>query len=153
MKHCGGCDKEQLPSEFHKNRAHKDGLASQCKTCCDGRVRSERFRERKREYRVENLSRIKLYDKSYRLKVVYGIDLKTYAKMLKDQGEKCLICEVPRSECVKDFHVDHDHKSGKVRGLLCFKCNAGIGNLCDDVKIIERAIRYLRGELQFTPAR
>ena len=51
------------------------------------------------------------------------------------QGGACLICEKPDPE-----HVDHDHETGKVRGILCFNCNQGLGNFRDDVRSLIRAV-------------
>jgi len=53
----------------------------------------------------------------------YGITLKQYNLMLKSQGDSCDICRKHKSEFAKSLAVDHNHKTGKVRGLLCFYCN------------------------------
>lgn len=58
--------------------------------------------------------------------------------MLAAQDYKCLICGRPDPE-----HVDHSHETGKVRGILCFNCNQGLGNFRDDVGILVRAANYL----------
>jgi hypothetical protein len=63
--------------------------------------------------------------------------------MLKDQGGCCAICGTDTPGTSGIFAVDHDHKTGKVRGLLCRSCNVGIGNLGDDPKRLKEAIRYL----------
>lgn len=57
------------------------------------------------------------------LKQKYGIDLKQYEVMLKEQNYRCAICNKHQSHFKRSLHVDHDHKSGKIRGLLCFRCN------------------------------
>jgi hypothetical protein len=80
---------------------------------------------------------------------LYGITPEQYAEMLAAQGGKCLICGLPergkRGERDYPLAVDHDHRpGGKVRGLLCNKCNLGIGNFDDDVTRIEAAVAYLR---------
>ena len=58
--------------------------------------------------------------------------------MIADQGGMCLICQARRAT-----QVDHDHKSGKVRGILCLHCNAGLGALKDDPKLVWAAVDYL----------
>ena len=63
--------------------------------------------------------------------------------MLAAQDGKCAICGTTSTGNRKAFHVDHDHKTGKVRGLLCSNCNTGIGNLRDDIGLLNRAIEYL----------
>lgn len=61
--------------------------------------------------------------------------------MLATQGGRCAICrELPGR---KALHVDHDHASGRVRGLLCFRCNAGLGNFRDDPGTLKAALSYL----------
>ena len=73
----------------------------------------------------------------------YGITMKQKQKMVVAQNGKCAICKkelgVGANTC-----VDHDHKTGEIRGILCNKCNSAIGFLDDDLVILERAARYLR---------
>ena len=70
----------------------------------------------------------------------YGIDEAEYERRIEEQHGLCAICEeVPHDY----FAVDHCHDTGKVRGLLCRKCNVGIGMLKDDPKIVQRAAAYL----------
>lgn len=74
----------------------------------------------------------------------YGISGDDYEKILALQGGVCAIC---RKACTRTgsgrLCVDHDHESGQVRGLLCFKCNVGIGHLADDVELLKGAVSYL----------
>ncbi len=63
--------------------------------------------------------------------------------MLIEQDHKCLICEVSVEEFPQILAVDHDHATGEVRGLLCNKCNRGIGLLGDSTQNLKRAIEYL----------
>ncbi|KPK13993.1 MAG: hypothetical protein AMJ56_00350 [Anaerolineae bacterium SG8_19] len=67
--------------------------------------------------------------------------------MLKAQNGVCAICNQPethmRNGKLKALAVDHDHKSGAIRGLLCSDCNTGIGKLKDDHKVLQSAIQYL----------
>jgi hypothetical protein len=78
-------------------------------------------------------------DKYYRN--YYGISLEEYNSLFDKQGGVCAICSTPPS--TRRLAVDHCHDTGKVRGLLCVKCNAGIGNLNDDVEMLKAAIKYL----------
>ena len=64
--------------------------------------------------------------------------------MLAAQGGCCAICGTSDTGKRKAFAVDHNHDTGKIRGLLCSNCNTGIGNLRDNVELLERAIDYLR---------
>lgn len=65
--------------------------------------------------------------------------------MLAAQGGKCAICEStsPGGRWNKNFFVDHEHDSGRVRALLCHNCNAGIGHFFDDIERLRKAIAYL----------
>jgi hypothetical protein len=82
--------------------------------------------------------------KTYHLKVTYGITLEDYKQMLANQNECCAICKIPQSELPVDLAVDHCHKTNKIRGLLCAKCNLGLGNFEDSEDSLLQAIKYLR---------
>ena len=74
----------------------------------------------------------------------YGITGEEADQMLIDQGGVCAVCHrAARMDAKKPWHVDHDHKTGKTRGILCHHCNTALGNLQDDITILKSAIRYL----------
>ena len=74
----------------------------------------------------------------------YGIDLKeTYAELIEKQGGKCACCGCDESKQKRKFSVDHEHDTGKVRGLLCTNCNTAIGKLGDDLQGCINAVNYL----------
>ena len=77
---------------------------------------------------------------AYSRKKKYGITVDQLGEMLKLQDGKCSICKITLDEV---FYVDHCHKTGKVRGVLCQDCNMGIGRLKDDPAILRSAISYL----------
>lgn len=79
------------------------------------------------------------------IKKKYGISMEDYDNMLKEQGGSCAICgsTVSYNSRRNKFDIDHCHKTGKVRGLLCNKCNKGIGYFNDDVSLLTRALEYL----------
>ena len=72
---------------------------------------------------------------------VYGITDEIYEQMLESQGNACACCRSPFGESRP--HIDHDHETGLVRGLLCRGCNVGIGALGDDLEGVQRAAAYL----------
>lgn len=79
------------------------------------------------------------------MKNKYGLSLDDYDKLLIKQNGVCAICKHKETKKGIDFlPVDHNHKTGKVRGLLCNACNWGIGHLKDDIEILENAIKYLK---------
>ena len=73
----------------------------------------------------------------------YGISLEDYNNILVEQKEKCYICERHKSEFKKGLCVDHCHKTGKVRALLCGNCNSAIGKLQESEVLFRKAIKYL----------
>ena len=73
----------------------------------------------------------------------YGITLAEYDQMLRDQDNKCAICGNEDEVEGRRLAIDHCHDSGKVRGLLCGKCNRGIGLFYDNKELLEKAISYL----------
>ena len=91
--------------------------------------------------------------RSYRngdLKKKFGITLEQYEERLRAQGDACALCLSKEPKGRGSFHVDHDHGTGALRGLLCHPCNTGLGCLRDDPALLDRASRYLRGELTYT---
>ncbi len=84
------------------------------------------------------------YKKSAYLKKLYGITLKEYYELLQKQDNKCAICGRHESKFDKLLSVDHDHKTGKVRGILCNTCNTSLGGFQDDLDIIQNAYNYIK---------
>lgn len=85
-----------------------------------------------------------VYIKSRNLLRDFGITLEHYNKLLKQQKQKCAICRKPPASKNKSLGVDHCHKTGKIRGLLCDKCNRGLGLFDDNIKLLEKAKKYLK---------
>lgn len=88
------------------------------------------------------------------VKTKFGLEPEEYEKMLSDQDNRCAICGEHETELIKKYKnfkplsVDHDHLTKKVRGLLCNRCNIGLGNFKDDITLMARAIKYLRKDLR-----
>jgi hypothetical protein len=80
----------------------------------------------------------------YMRKRKYGLSVDSYQAMLESQNHVCKICH-KSSRGGKALSVDHCHDTGRVRGLLCTKCNTGLGQFCDDPVLIKRALEYLLG--------
>jgi hypothetical protein len=88
--------------------------------------------------------------KSARMKKVYGLPRDQYDQMLAEQGGRCAICGAepdPTSPArlAHALHVDHDHATNKIRGLLCYQCNLALGNFRDNETFLLAAVEYLRG--------
>jgi len=80
-----------------------------------------------------------------RLEALYGIWPSLLAEKLREQDWECAICHRDfRMMRARERHIDHDHRSGKVRGILCHHCNIMLGLGFDDPEIFEAAVRYLK---------
>ncbi len=112
-------------SEWSTRINSNDGLAWQCKSCLTAK------------------------DRAKHLMRTYGLSVEALDAMLDSQHGVCAICQTEPAA-----HVDHDHQTDKVRGLLCFRCNAALGQLGDDPVVVRRAARYLeRGGFRPVPDR
>lgn len=110
----------------------------------------------KRQYRIDNKDSIaqwrkdnKEVNRGKRLNKSFGITLDQYYEMYNNQFGLCKICGKPEeskgsSGAIKMLAVDHCHKNGVVRGLLCQKCNVALGSFNDDIEILQSAIDYLK---------
>ena len=78
----------------------------------------------------------------------YGLTLEAYDALLQAQGGKCKICrEPPMGNLGRPLTVDHDHQTGRIRGLLCVSCNSMLGMAKDNTTTLLKAIQYLKGNL------
>jgi hypothetical protein len=106
--------------------------------------------------RVEQLSRFPDFERDRQLMKCFGITQDQYDQMLKAQNGVCAICKRPetskgRTNKIKCLSVDHCHETGKIRGLLCFFCNTGMGKLGDSIERIEAVLHYLKKHAQSAP--
>ena len=84
------------------------------------------------------------YYQEYSWRSKYGISRSDYNEWFHSQNGACGICNIHQSELKNSLAVDHDHETGKVRGLLCTTCNTGLGKLGDSIEGLEAAIEYLK---------
>jgi hypothetical protein len=134
MKVCVKCKKELSLDSFHKNRSSKTGYQSYCKVCLNS-VRKKLYSSR-REY-------FKQYTRVQNLKRKYGISEAQYQEMLVKQNGLCAICRLTNRSDHR-LVVDHDHKTGIIRGLLCHACNLMIGNSNDNYLVLLNGAEYLK---------
>ena len=91
------------------------------------------------DYRTRNPDKFRAID----LKRVYGLSIERYFEMVKDQDGKCKMCaRAMPTNSKRPLAVDHNHKTGEVRGLLCYRCNGAIGIL-DNAELLQMAKVYL----------
>lgn len=119
------------------NKARRERLAN------DPELR-RKIRAREKVWRLTHSSALKICYRKYRLKAGYGLSLGDFDRMVMQQGGLCAMCGRRPKNHSKILVVDHDHKSGHVRGLLCFNCNMVLGHLRDDVSLMRRVIKYLQ---------
>jgi Autographiviridae endonuclease VII len=130
MSRCPKCKQIKKITEFNKDKYTFTGLAIYCRSC--NRLKS------KTQYHTH-----KDNHKNTQLKSDFGITLEQYKEKLKNQNNCCAICKsLPKNN--RMLSVDHCHKTGKVRGLLCSGCNSGLGYFKDNINIIAIAIKYLQ---------
>ena len=110
-----------------------------------------------KDNRKQEYGRYKEQQETWRLKNKYGITRDDYNKLLKDQDGTCRICKKAgqhfRQGKPLPLCVDHNHETGKVRGLLCLNCNSGMGKLGDSIELLKEVIKYLEetdGDIQTT---
>ena len=89
----------------------------------------------------------KEYERTAKLMAKYGLTHEDYLRLLKEQDGKCAICRTdnPRQRS-EHFHIDHNHETGEIRGLLCSPCNQGLGYFQENVEVMAKAIAYLAGQ-------
>jgi len=99
-------------------------------------------KESNRKYRLK--PEVKVRYAESRIKRLYGITTKDYWELVALQGGVCAICNKSDG---KKLHIDHDHETKVVRGLLCGNCNRGLGLFKEDLEILNRAREYLNGKI------
>jgi hypothetical protein len=168
------CTKCKQPGEFYPR-----GRKRWCKECCKAYFR-EWYKKNPKKVKAiakrkwakpETKKKISEYRKKYRRRGgaghenekkrnlkrrlrLYGLSLEDHQKFLVQHDNRCAICRreerAKRGNQLKRLAIDHDHKTGAVRGLLCHACNNGLGCFEDTPELLEAAIRYLCGEQRFT---
>jgi hypothetical protein len=130
MKICIDCKLELPHSKFYIRNNRKIRIESRCKDCAS---------IKKKQYRLNNKEMIRAQNK----RRVPGWDINRYNEYLKLQEGKCAICGTTKYTN-KDWCADHDHATNQPRGLLCGRCNAGLGYFKDNPEYLQSAIKYLK---------
>jgi hypothetical protein len=153
VKTCGHCRMVKALSEFGQNRTTRDGKQCYCHNC---------RRTKHREWLATHPRAAKRHKQTRRARLktrpgkrlaetlrIYGLTVADYAQLCERQNNKCAICTCTETKIVNGqeqrLSVDHDHDTGAVRGLLCSKCNSGLGLFRDDVALLNAAAVYLGG--------
>lgn len=123
MKRCSCCGETKDYSSFFNHKGTRDRLQTQCKSC-------QANNQRKR---------------------LYGITNQEFQALVEDQDFECAICCEELDIAGGNHAVDHNHTTGKVRGILCRSCNHGIGKLKDSPAILLKATEYLNNRGFYGP--
>ncbi len=107
------------------------------------RLNRPRMLERNRAWRKNNPDKMMVSRRQSSLKHNYGISLEDYNRLFGEQNGLCLGCYKHQTQLKKRLVVDHNHKTGKVRGLLCSACNTVLGFANDKVETLQRLIDYI----------
>ncbi len=155
MKTCTKCHKIYPIEEFHGDKNAKDGKRSQCRHCvleANRAWQAKNPEHAKETWKRAAKKRYTTEERRRRLLKAYGLTEGQYATM-RDRSNGCHICGVafdPNGGRLHGEHIDHCHRTGKVRGLLCFRCNTAIGSFNDDPEIMKRAIAYVEQQGFYT---
>lgn len=126
---------------YRKNREKVQACTKRSRKANPGKAHAAKLKRREADPHLER--------RSY-LKRAYGITIEDYSRMLSEQGGVCKICGEPetmkhRGETTSSLCVDHDHSTGKVRGLLCGKCNTMLGKGDDSPERLRAGASYIEG--------
>jgi hypothetical protein len=161
MKTCNKCGVAQPMENFYSSPGMRDGRRGDCKNC-NLKAKHDRYsadpaaaKARVKRWQQANADRVnasqrrrrstpeaKLRERAGHLMRKYGMTIEQYDAMLEAQGGGCFICGRPPREDIS-LHVDHDHLTGKVRGILCFCCNNALADFQDDPSLLRKAASYV----------
>ena len=137
-KYCSTCGETKDINLFSRKKASKDGHSTKCKSCHNKYMKEvwyinnkERHIKSQREYKRNNNVKVKSR--------IYGIEEGLLKEAITNAKGKCAICG-KNSKLV----IDHNHKNGKFRGLLCSSCNSGLGYFKDCIETMYSAINYIK---------
>lgn len=131
LKTCSKCQESKPLTEFYARTVSVDGFQNSCKVC---------QKHHSKTYAQQNPDQVR----KWKLKAYYQLEPGDYEQMLKAQNGRCAICQTSTpGGRFNRFNVDHNHATGKVRGLLCGNCNRGLGYLKDNESILLKAALYL----------
>lgn len=131
MKLCRSCSIELTDDNWYKSL--QKARTYLCNSCNSNKTK---------QWAEDNPDKVKETRRKSKLKKKYGISVEDYDKMFAEQGGKCFLCNKEHER--RPLNVDHCHKTGEVRKLLCDKCNLALGLVDDSVELLENFIRYLK---------
>jgi hypothetical protein len=161
MKRCKKCGEEKPLDEFYRATGTRDGHRGSCRACEqlqrrawylahreDAIARAKAWQQENPERHLDNQRKrrqrpeVKARERAGHLRRKYGISHEEYEALLHAQGGRCAICRREPNPKIS-LHVDHDHETGAVRGLLCVRCNNGIALFDEDHEVLRDIAGYL----------
>lgn len=153
MKYCKGCDSHKSHDDFYFTVAQGKWTVynTLCKPCHRAAAKArkeanpEKYAEsqRKSTRKFREKPGTKEKERFQRLRDKYGLSQEQYEAMHEAQNGSCAICLTPEAQAPRGLYVDHCHRTGKVRKLLCQHCNSAIGMLKEEPSLFLKAISYL----------
>ena len=143
-KKCSRCKVVKPLEDFNNSKSKPDGKHNNCRECCKKEYRNNRHKylEKRKLYREKNKESVSIR------KNRAGATEEQFRSLFQEQRGRCAICETHQNDMKRRISVDHNHDTGQIRGLLCDNCNRCLGLLKDDVKVLEKAIIYLKKYLK-----
>ena len=138
MKACSVCKQEKPLADFWPDRRRKNGHMARCKAC--NTLQAKKYRQAHPEHGLKRYWSNPQGERERHLVRKYGVTQADYDQMYAAQGGACAIC---RKTQKRAFDADHDHATGRVRGLLCTSCNRMIGHAGDNAGCLRAAADYL----------
>lgn len=139
FKTCSQCNIEKPLTDFNKASKGRFKVRADCRACQKAAESLYYSTE------VGKLARFKQW-----LKTRYGLSIEEYEKLVAKHDGNCAICNNPPTSYFK-LYIDHDHATGKVRGLLCSQCNSLLGMAKENITTLQAAISYLEEATQELP--
>lgn len=148
LKFCNGCKEYRSKGDFNTDKTSKDGKGYRCRPCRKKYRRREEVKARtsayNKKYALDNPELMKQKDRKNMLKRFWNMSVKEYETLSNKQNGTCALCDKTESNPHKRLCIDHDHKTGKIRGLLCDNHNRAMGLFKDSIEDLEKAIEYLK---------
>ena len=152
-KQCSCCKEVKSRSEFYRNRSCSTGLKPNCKQCEKKMAEPHKAKmlAKLKQWAIENPELDKKNRRERYFKSTHGITMAERSAMIEKQNGQCAICgkvpvlsPKPQNGREEALCIDHCHRTGKVRGMLCDRCNTALGIFQDSETILQAAINYLR---------
>ena len=143
MQYCPSCKQNKDDTDFHKVKDRKSGHHPYCKECRCKKAKDRYLRDKEK---IKSRNKKWWANESNVRKMVlskYGMTPEDYLVLFNLQEGSCAVCGTHQLELDHRLHVDHDHQTGKVRGLLCRNCNFALGLMGDSPDLIGRLKEYV----------